>query len=260
MGIPAMVVGGLVATAVPLFLTGTVSFVKDTVDPPPPSTLDVLTGWPAADGCDRASAVAMKKGGPPVTSVELDDFEKDPRTVVAAQKSGASWQHGVLNLTLSTQGKDKITVTGVVPHVQTRTRATAYDWVLQKTRSCGGAGGGPSVLRLDLDRVELHDVVDGKESAQVVPGNSMLTGRTVTKDDPAYVTVDVRSCAASYTWTLSVSYMVGGEKKSKNLGPFRSAGGVAGVPVYDVQPEATGTGRALVDTRTTTKSACGKRG
>ncbi|MYT75155.1 MULTISPECIES: hypothetical protein [unclassified Streptomyces] len=260
MGLPAMVIGVLVATVVPLFLTGTVSFVKDKVDPPPPETLDILPGWPAADGCDRVSAVAMRKGGPPVTSVELDDFEKDPRALVVANETGVSWEHGVLNLTLSTKGKGKITVNSVVPHVKDRTRATAYDWVLQKTRSCGGAGGGSSVLRFDLDRAELRDVVDGKEAAQAVPGNSMLTGRSVTKDDPAYVTVDVRSCAASYTWTLTVAYMVGGERKTKNLGPFRSAGGVAGVPVYDVQPEESGTGRELVDTHTSTKSACGKRG
>ncbi|MFD8933884.1 hypothetical protein ACFV0R_01265 [Streptomyces sp. NPDC059578] len=234
------------------------SVIKDLWDSPPPNTLKVLTGWPASSACDQGSRVAMPKGGPPVTAIDLDDFQKEPRNI-AAEKGAASWGRGVLNLTLSTEGKGKISVESVVPHVKGRTQRTAYDWVLQKTESCGGGGGGPSHLHLDLERQKLFDVVDGKLAAHPVPGNSMITGKTVTRDEPAYVTVSVSSCKASYEWSLTVTYLLGGKRKQTELGPFRSTGQVAGVPVYDIRPESTGTGRVLVDTKETTKATCAKR-
>ncbi|MFF3753982.1 hypothetical protein ACFYYH_26555 [Streptomyces sp. NPDC002018] len=243
---------------VTLALTDVYGLLKTKVSAGPPSGLKADAGWPAADGCDLVTAAAMVKGGPPITELDIDDFEKDPRTLVTEQ-DGASWQDGILSLTFSTEGAEAISISAVRPHILGRSTTVSYDWVLRKTTSCGG-GDDPSFLRFDLDKNRLVSIEGGKEKVRSEEGGSLLTGETVKKGSPLYANFDVRSCTASYTWTLEIEYRQGTDRKTTALGPFRSAGGVEGIPVYDLKPSESGLGRELVDTGTVTEAGCGGEG
>ncbi|WP_240140215.1 hypothetical protein [Streptomyces sp. MUM 178J] len=219
--------------------------------------LIVSAAWPSeAQGCGTEAAVAMPAGGLPLRSLELDDFENDPRDTAAAE-GAASWETGTLTLSFSTNGDDAIHIDSAQPRIVSQQEHIPLDWVLYKTKGCGGgssAGGTVKSHLFDLDHKRMVTVVNGKELRLDAPGGSLLTGTAVTKDKPLYASFSVRSCTAYYEWVLDVAYTENGERKTHREGPFRSVGGVRDVPVYDIQ--TVGGGRELLKTGSVTDGSC----
>ncbi|MEG3627569.1 hypothetical protein [Streptomyces poriticola] len=223
--------------------------------------LVVHAAWPAeAEGCGTQAAVAMPAGGLPVHDLDLDEFGQDPRDIAAAD-GAASWEVGTLTLAFTTTGGDPIHIDSARPRILSRQKHVSLDWVLHKRNGCGGPGGGESSatstvrsLVFDLDRKRMVTVVNGEELRLDAPGGSLLTGTTVSKEKPLYASFAVHSCSAYYEWVLDVTYTENGERRTHREGPFRSVGGVRGVPIYDI--ETVGGGRKLLDTATRTVSSC----
>jgi hypothetical protein len=207
-------------------------------------------------GCDMTTAVAMPRGKFPLNKLVLGDVRRDPRDD-AASHGAYSWQNGQLTLLLSVKGKGSVTVTDVKPHVRSSQKKKSYDWVLQKTDGCGGPNL-PAYTRFDLDTSAFETVEAGR--AGVVLGRNVtpLQGQKVTRQQPQRASFVVHSCHASYTWSLEVRYRLSGQDKTqvKVLGPFRSAGGIPGIPVHDLKPSENGQGHVLVDTGKKTSAGC----
>jgi len=217
---------------------------------PAPAALGVHLTWPTSGGCDLDTAAAMPAGGRPVRDLHLT-YDEDPRTT-AVRAGAASWETGSLGLTLTNSSADPIHVASIRPQVRSVEPKARFAWVLRKPKGCGGPA--PRYLRYDLD----HDRFTVRDGDRDIPYGSprapAIPGMTVTRKDPAYIYVAVRSCAASYRWNLTLTYTIGNRQMSRRI-DLRSAGGVAGVPIYDVVTGSTGT-RRLVDTHRVTSAKC----
>ncbi|AWK11349.1 hypothetical protein [Streptomyces spongiicola] len=220
--------------------------------------LVVHAAWPAeAEGCGTQTAVAMPAGGLAVHDLDLDKFDQDPRDIAAAE-GAASWEVGTLTLAFTTTGGDPVHVHSAQPRILSRQKHVPLDWVLHKRHGCGGGEtGATSTVRslvFDLDRKRMVTVVNGKELRLDAPGGSLLTGTSVSKEKPLHASFAVHSCSAYYEWVLDITYTENGERRTHREGPFRSVGGVRGVPIYDI--ETVGGGRKLLDTSTRTVNSC----
>ncbi|MBB4777423.1 hypothetical protein [Actinomadura livida] len=212
--------------------------------------------WPTNAGCDVQSAVAMPAGGRPLDSLQFT-FEQDPRTT-AAKAGAASWENGTLQLTLTNRAADPLHVESVQPRVVRTEPRPRLDWVLEKPKGCGG-GEAQRSLKYDLDRDRLLIREGEEESPYGSGGDSSLSGLTVTRDKPAYLRFAVRSCRAYYEWVVDITYTIGNERLSHRVDGLRSAGGVAGVPVYTMTANPDGTRKTEPSGRVTS-ARCASKG
>lgn len=204
--------------------------------------LQVATqSWPADPGCDFTTSVAMPVGGPAATSIEYT-FQEDPRASVI-KRGGASWELGALTFTLTSQ-RATVHLVAVEPVILSREDNPDIDWILTRTRGCGPGTG--HYLRLNLDTSRLYKIVDGKEYPEHSPkGGPGVRGVTITPESPLFVRMQVTSCAARmYTWFLRIRYVSDGQPGVLQIGsekePFRSVGGIEGIPIFDISSGEVG--------------------
>ncbi|MER6170883.1 hypothetical protein [Streptosporangium sp. NPDC001681] len=213
--------------------------------------------WPADSGCDFATSVAMPAGGPRAERIPYT-FQEDPRESVI-KKGGVSWERGVLTVTLNSHRT--VHIQSINPVITSRLEKPGFDWVLTRTRGCGPGTG--KFLRLDLATSRLFEVKDGKEypegSSEGGPG---VRGATVTPSAPLQLRLEVTSCAArTYSWFLKVRYVSEGRPDELEIGseqnPFRSTGGVAGIPIFNISSGELGNEYKPIDTNKRTSKKCG---
>lgn len=190
-------------------------------------------GWPAGGGCDFETAVAIPKGGPSPERFTFT-FAEDPRVAVV-KKGGVSWESGLLSLTLS--ANRVVHLESITPVILSRNQKPEISWVLTRRLGCGPGSG--VFLRLDLDESRLLSVTPDGVFPEGSPKGPKVKGVKISPDDPLSIEMQVKSCKAAYSWMLKITYVSEGRKGEIEIGspeaPFRSAGGVPGVAIYDVQ-------------------------
>ncbi|WP_237309696.1 hypothetical protein [Streptomyces sp. AMCC400023] len=187
--------------------------------------LNVNTTWPTFRGCDGATMVAMQPGGSSIQSFPLTTKE-DSRIKIAAASGGGSWQSGQLVIDLSGNTDEPVEIRNI--HHKKLRELPAPKWVYEPRGGCGDMYHREFVLDLDGGRLFDKGVVG--EASMLVDGEAPppteLIGPafTVSRSDPAQVTVNTLSCKGNYEWMLFIDYVQGSTKGTVTRGPYRSMG------------------------------------
>lgn len=195
------------------------------------AVLNVSTTWPTLRGCDSVTSVAMAEDGPDITSF---DSSADPRAEIIASPGGASWREGYLYLSLSSSSSEAIQIFNMVPDVNRAQPLPAPAWIYYPEGGCGDSQFRLFDLDLDSGSIVDRQVVGSAavEGQPPPPQEPLGSAFTVTDTDQAVVAVRAFGCGGNYEWRLKLEYIVGGEQKQLELGPFRSMASGVNVPAY----------------------------
>lgn len=185
--------------------------------------LNVNATWPVFRGCDGGTTVAMQPGGADIHSFGVSKTE-DVRPKIATAPGGGSWRSGQLVIDLSGKTDEPVEISNI--HHKKLRELPAPKWVYEPRGGCGGAYYRNFVLDLDEGRLFDKGVVGGgaADGEKAPPTELIGPAFTVSRRDPAQITVDALSCKGNYEWELIIDYVQGGKSGRLTLGPYRSMG------------------------------------
>lgn len=261
LGVAAIGVAGFAATnvlapVVNRYFPELGAYVDDLVNS---DALDIEAQWPIMGDCDIRTAAAMPVGGRALSSFSFT-FREDPRVTVA-NAGGTAWDAGGIILNFTSKKNRSVVIHNISPIILGVERKPRIAWVLQKNKGCGGGDDSPYLL-LDLKRSKMFVVKDEKKHDSSSANGPKLRDFTVTAEKPFTVPLVVEACSALYRWMLKIEYSVDGVRKEHTIGsegkPLQAAGGIAGVPIYEVVPAKSGVGRTVENTKKATSENCGE--
>ncbi|GGS79930.1 hypothetical protein ACFFV7_12230 [Nonomuraea spiralis] len=218
-------------------------YVDDLLDS---SALDIEYQWPIMSDCDVRTAVAMQAGGRSLGSYSFT-FREDPRVTVASA-GGMAWDAGGIVLSFSAKKNRNVVVHSISPIILGVEDKPRVAWVLQKSKGCGGGDDSPYLL-LDLKHSKLLIVKGKKKFDSSAASGPKIRDFPVSMEKSITVPLVVEACSGLYRWMLKVEYSVDGVRTEQTIGsekkPLLAAGGIAGVPIYDIVPAKSGVGRTV---------------
>ncbi|MFM9590282.1 hypothetical protein ACKI1J_14390 [Streptomyces scabiei] len=188
--------------------------------------LNVNATWPLARGCDGGTTVAMQPGGAELRSFGVPKTE-DVRTKIVDAKGGGSWRAGHLIIDLSGKTDEPVQIRNIT-HKKLQSNLPAPEWIYEPRGGCGGGYYRNFVLDLDGGRLfdkglvgEASMLTDGETPPPTEPIGPAFT---VSRSDPAQITVNTLSCEGNYEWMFFIDWVQGSNSGRLTLGPYRSMG------------------------------------
>ncbi|MBJ6647141.1 MULTISPECIES: hypothetical protein [unclassified Streptomyces] len=201
--------------------------------------LNVNATWPLVRGCDGATNIAMQPSGPDIQAFP-PTAKTDIRSKMAASPGGGSWLFGSLVIDLSGKTNDPVQIRNIT-YKTLRDDLPAPKWIYEPRGGCGGSYIREFVLDLDAGKLLDKGLVGeaGPSDETPPPTESIGPAFTVSRSDPAQITVSTHSCAANYEWELIIDYFADGVTGSVTLGPYRSMGVAKNTKKYFIEDRKT---------------------
>lgn len=206
-------------------------------------SLSVNTMWPGVRECDVTEVALLSATSDPQT-VQLNHAAKPQEQLL--KSGGIAWGSAYLYINLSTKGDTVAQIISFRPEVF-RTGIVVPKWVFKPQG--GGCGDEYSrTFALDLNRTRLVDVgiQPSPDPAQLNAGPRPKVAPlgpafTVSRTDPAQLTVIVDGCSKYFEWGLHVTYIIDGEQRVLDIGspksPLRLLGATTGpIEVFGNDP------------------------
>lgn len=229
----AIACGGLVATIVGLFITG--SRANQPSQPPKEEQSLGIVQMPAASnrGCGRDQLVMFTAVPPPTETLPVNAADFD----VNKNKTAKMWGTSFFQYTFTAAGDSSYTILDLeavdaAPLPDTPTWLYSRSW-----DGCGSLGDRIVNLKLDVDRQQISEAFPAGRPAPTSGGP--FDPFSVTKDATFTIKVQAFACTTSQQFKLRLTYQKAGESgiSQEIFGPYEVFAAKTDLPTYEATLE-----------------------